>query len=94
LADGRRSAVFRLKLSLDLCTDASALANKNLSCWKRHIVGKEGHLGEVMLLTAMLGVVSATARILFQHPIKWTDGAADDLGGSPHTEIRHSLETL
>ncbi len=71
-----------------------ALAKKSLSCWKRHIIGEEGHLGEVMLLTAMLGVVSATARILFQHPIKWTDGAADDRSDSAHSEIRHSVETL
>jgi hypothetical protein len=50
-------------------------------------------MGDVMLLSAILGVVSAAARILYQHPIQWPDGTANDLGSSAHSEIRHSIET-
>jgi len=71
----------------------NASAKKNLSCWKRHTYGEEGHLSDVMLLSAILGVVSVTARILYQHPIQWSDGSANDLGSSTRSEIGHSVET-
>jgi hypothetical protein len=32
-----------------------------------------------MLLTTILGVVSATARILYQHPIQWSEETDDEL---------------
>jgi hypothetical protein len=50
---------------------------------------EEAHLSEVMLLTTILGVVSATARILYQHPIQWSEEADDELGSSARTKMQN-----
>jgi hypothetical protein len=68
---------------------AATLGKKNLSCRKCHTLDEEAHLSDVMLLTAILGVVSATARILYQHPIQWAEETDDELGSSARTKMQN-----
>jgi hypothetical protein len=56
----------------------TASGKKNLSCRKCRTPGEEDHLSEVMLLTAIPGVVGATARILYQHPVQWLAESDDE----------------
>ena len=74
---------------LDRVRTLTALGKKNLSCRKCRTPGEEDHLSEVMLLTAILGVVSATARILYQHPIQWFEETDDESGRSVRASIHN-----
>lgn len=40
-------------------------------------------MGEMIWLTALVGMVGATARALYRHPIQWSDDAA---GGAADKE--------
>jgi hypothetical protein len=47
--------------------------------WRCLYVGQESQMGEVILVTVLVSTVSATARMLYRHPIRWntelTDGS-------------------
>ncbi len=47
-----------------------------------YVYFKETHMGEMILLTTIVGMVGATARMLYRHPIQWSEEAVGD--GTAH----------
>ena len=61
-------------------------ARQGQDAWRCLYVGQEAQMGEVILVTALVSMVSATAHMLYRLPIRWdneTTCGSDSLENNP-----------